>query len=133
MIVNVLWPFVPAALAIRYARPDLNLVIFILSYIAMVPSANLVGFAGQEFSRKLPRVFGVLVETTFGSIVEIVLFMVLLTEGEYAVIQAAILGSILATMLLCLGLCFFVGGMRRDEQTFDEAISEVGNGLLLIA
>ncbi|KFY50979.1 hypothetical protein V496_09059 [Pseudogymnoascus sp. VKM F-4515 (FW-2607)] len=133
MYVNVLWPFVPAALAVRYARPDLSLVIFILSYIAMVPSANLVGFAGQEFSRKLPRVLGVLMETTFGSIVEIVLFMVLLTRGEYHVIQAAILGSILATMLLCLGLCFFAGGLRRDEQTFDEAISEVGNGLLLIA
>jgi Ca2+:H+ antiporter len=133
MYVNVLWPFVPAALAVRYARPDLNVVIFILSYIAMVPSANLVGFAGQEFSRKLPRVLGVLMETTFGSIVEIVLFMVLLTQGEYKVIQAAILGSILATMLLCLGLCFFAGGLRRDEQTFDEAISEVGNGLLLIA
>ena len=72
-------------------------------------------------------------ETTFGSIVEIVLFMVLLTKGQYPVIQAAILGSILATMLLCLGLCFFAGGLRRDEQTFDEAISEVGNGLLLIA
>lgn len=133
MFVNILWPFVPAALAVRYARPDLNVVIFILSYIAMVPSANLVGFAGQEFSRKLPRVLGVLMETTFGSIVEIVLFMVLLTQGEYLVIQAAILGSILATMLLCLGLCFFAGGLRRDEQTFDEAISEVGNGLLLIA
>lgn len=133
MFVNVLWPVVPAALAVRYARPDLSLAIFILSYIAMVPSANLVGFAGQEFSRKLPRVLGVLMETTFGSIVEIVLFMVLLTQGEYPVIQAAILGSILATMLLCLGLCFFAGGLRRDEQTFDEAISEVGNGLLLIA
>ncbi|KFY29957.1 hypothetical protein V493_02202 [Pseudogymnoascus sp. VKM F-4281 (FW-2241)] len=133
MWVNVLWPFVPAALAVRYARPDLSVVIFILSYIAMVPSANLVGFAGQEFSQKLPRVLGVLMETTFGSIVEIVLFMVLLTQGEYHVIQAAILGSILATMLLCLGLCFFVGGLRRNEQTFDDAVSEVGNGLLLIA
>lgn len=133
MWVNVLWPFVPAALAVRYARPDLSVVIFILSYIAMVPSANLVGFAGQEFSQKLPRVLGVLMETTFGSIVEIVLFMVLLTRGEYHVIQAAILGSILATMLLCLGLCFFVGGLRRNEQTFDDAVSEVGNGLLLIA
>ncbi|OBT91229.1 hypothetical protein VE02_00290 [Pseudogymnoascus sp. 03VT05] len=120
-------------MAVRYARPDLSLTIFILSYIAMVPSANLVGFAGQEFSRKLPRVLGVLMETTFGSIVEIVLFMVLLTQGEYLVIQAAILGSILATMLLCLGLFFFAGGLRRNKQIFDEAISEVGNGLLLIA
>ena len=49
------------------------------------------------------------------------------------VIQAAILGSILANLLLCLGFCFFVGGMNRDEQEFDEAISEVGSGLLLVA
>lgn len=38
--------------------------IFILSYISMVPCANLVGFAGQEFARKVPHVLGVLIETT---------------------------------------------------------------------
>ena len=58
MIVNVLWPFVPAAIAIHFARPDLHLWNFILNYIAMVPTANLVGFAGQELARKLPKVFG---------------------------------------------------------------------------
>lgn len=50
-----------------------------------------------------------------------------------AVIQAAILGSILANLLLCLGFCFFVGGLNRDEQDFHEAISEVGTGLMLVA
>lgn len=34
------------------------------SYIAMVPCANLVGFAGQELARKVAHVYGVLVETT---------------------------------------------------------------------
>ena len=131
--VNVLWPVVPAALAVRYARPDMHLTIFVLNYIAMVPCANLIGFAGQELARKLPKVFGVLVETTLGSIVEIVLFMVLLVKGQYQVIQAAILGSILATQLLCLGMCFFVGGLKREEQEFDPAVSEVGSGLLLVA
>lgn len=58
MIVNVLWPFVPAAIAIHYARKDLHEWIFALNYIAMVPTANLVGFAGQELARKLPKVFG---------------------------------------------------------------------------
>lgn len=58
MFVNVLWPFVPAAIAIHFARPDLHVWIFALNYIAMVPSANLVGFAGQELARKLPKVFG---------------------------------------------------------------------------
>ncbi|KAI9723425.1 MAG: hypothetical protein M1812_001309 [Candelaria pacifica] len=136
MLVNVLWPFVPAAIAIHFARPNLQVWIFILNYIAMVPSANLLGFAGQELSRKLPSVFGVVLETTLGSVVEIVLFMVLLKTDHgqnIPIIKGAILGSILANLLLCLGMCFFVGGLTRHEQEFDEAISEVGHGLLLVA
>ena len=58
MVVNALWPFVPAAIAIHFARPDLHVYIFALNYIAMVPTANLIGFAGQELARKLPKVFG---------------------------------------------------------------------------
>lgn len=79
---NVLWPFVPAALAVRCelrtitkltqhftdewldATPDRHITIFALSYIAMVPCANLVGFAGQELARKMPHVVGVLTEVT---------------------------------------------------------------------
>lgn len=99
----------------------------------MAPCANLIGFAGQEFARKVPHVFGVLIETTVGSIVEIILFMVLLSKDQFLVIKAAILGSILATMLLCLGLCFFVGGIYHEEQTFSDTISEAGSGLLLTA
>ena len=58
LVVNILWPFVPAAIAIHFARPDLHLWVFILNYVAMVPTANLVGFAGQELARKLPKVLG---------------------------------------------------------------------------
>lgn len=138
--VNLLWPFVPAAFAVKYGTHN-ELWTFILAYVAIVPAANLIGFAGQELSRKLPHVFGVVVETTLGSVVEIVLFMVLITEGKnnnvegnnVPVIRAAILGSILANLLLCLGLCFFAGGLRRQEQTFHEAVSEVGSNLMLVA
>lgn len=137
MLVNILWPFVPAAIAIHFARKDLHIWIFALNYVAIVPSANLLGFAGGELAKKLPKVLGVLLETTLSSVVEIVLFMVLLHNDKggnlIPVIQAAILGSILANLLLCLGLCFFFGGIRRHEQSFHEAVSEVGSGLLLVA
>jgi Ca2+:H+ antiporter len=135
MAVNVLWPVVPAAIAMHFARPDLHLTIFVLNYIAMVPAANTIGFAGQELARKIPKVLGIVMETTLGSIVEIILFMVLIKQGEgkVLVIKAAILGSILANLLLCLGLCFFAGGLRRTEQSFHEAVSEVGSGLMLVA
>ena len=111
---NVLWPFTIAAMVLYFHsgyKPNvdevsnISLWVFILAYIGMVPAANLVGFAGQELARKIPKVAGVILETTFGSVVEIILFMVLIKGGQrnVPVIQAAILGSILANLLLCLG------------------------------
>lgn len=67
------------------------------------------------------------------------MFIVLITRPPQAgidyiqVVQAAILGSVLATMLLCLGLCFVAAGIKREETHFSEAVSEVGSGLLLTA
>lgn len=104
----------------------------------MVPAANLLGFAGQELSRKMPqKALAVVLETSFGSVVEIILFMVLLKksngDSNIPVIQAAILGSILANILLCLGACFIAGGLKNNVQKFHEAVSESGTGLMMVA
>ncbi|KAK2052593.1 hypothetical protein LY76DRAFT_609762 [Colletotrichum caudatum] len=77
----------------------------------------------------MPKVAGILIETTFGSIVEIILFLILISKHDSSssaengdegnlvpVIQAAILGSALTNLLLCLGLCFFFGGIRHPSQ-----------------
>ncbi|PIA94439.1 Vacuolar calcium ion transporter [Cercospora beticola] len=147
--VNLLWPFVIVAIVLNYVT-DAHLWIFATSYLAMIPAANLLGFAGQEFARKMPKVAGILIETTFGSIVEIALFVILIVkhepqdgEGEgngdegnlIPIIQAAILGSILTNLLLCLGLCFVAAGVRKhtQNQKFHSVVSEVGSGLLLVA
>lgn len=86
-------------------RHEHQLWVFITAYLGMIPCANLVGFSGQELARKMPKVAGVILETTFGSVVEIILFVVLisLNDGNIGVIRAAILGSILANVLFCLG------------------------------
>ncbi|ETI25722.1 calcium/proton exchanger [Cladophialophora carrionii CBS 160.54] len=141
--VNILWPFVPAAIALHFVKGDHHLWTFAINYIAMVPSANLLGFAGQELARKMPKVAGILIETTLGSVVEIVLFMVLIAKDDgtgeighgnkIVVIQAAILGSILTNLLLCLGCCFLLGGLVHKEQKFHSVISEAGSGLILVA
>lgn len=55
------------------------------------------------------------------------------TVDYFQVIKAAILGSVLATMLLCLGLCFVAAGFKREETHFSETVSEAGSGLLLTA
>ena len=58
--VNILWPFVPAAIVLFFTRPDLEVAKFSLNYIAMIPTANLIGFAGQQLAQKLPKVLGML-------------------------------------------------------------------------
>jgi Ca2+:H+ antiporter len=137
MLVNILWPFVPAAFALHFASPEFHVSVFALNYVAMVPAANLLGFSGAELAKKLPKTPGILLETMWSSVVEIVLFIVLVSKDRggnlVPVVQAAILGSILANLLLCLGLCFFLGGIGRDEQVFHRVISEVGSGLMLVA
>ena len=94
----------------------------------------------------MPKVAGILIETTFGSIVEIILFTTLIVkhnpaehkgngdEGNFIpIIQAAILGSILTNLLLCLGLCFIAGGLHGQVQKFHDVVSETGTGLLSVA
>ena len=54
-------------------------------------------------------------------------------KSGFVVVKAAILGSILANLLLALGLCFIAGGIRHSEQVFHEVVTEVGSGLLLVA
>lgn len=145
--VNILWLIVPIAFIMHFAAPKHPLVVFILAYIAMIPVANLLGFAGQEYARKMPKVSGILIETAFGSIVEIILFITLIAKHKTGhgggssehgnlipVIQAAILGSILTNLLLCLGACFLVGGWdKRHAQKFHASISEAGTGMLCVA
>ncbi|KAK7705385.1 hypothetical protein SLS57_010147 [Botryosphaeria dothidea] len=141
---NLLWVVVPAAIIIGFAKrhdesSSWHLAIFILNYIAMVPAANLIGFGGEQIVRKIYNVVGLIIETTLGSIVEIVVFAILITRSATStfdpiqIIQAAILGSVLANLLFCVGLCFFIGGMKREEQRFHAAIGEVGSGLILVA
>lgn len=71
--------------------------------------------------------------------VEIILFLVLViravnNEEFIQVLQAAILGSIMTNLLLCLGFCFLVGGIKnKAEQKFHGVISETGSGILLVA
>ncbi|PWW77895.1 hypothetical protein C7212DRAFT_350842 [Tuber magnatum] len=130
---NVLLPFVPVGLVLHWLKPDLHLWIFLTNYLAMIPMGNLLAFSSAQFSRRLPRVLGVIIQLTVASAVEVILCLVLLFKNEFQVIQAALLGSMLANLLLCTGLCFIVGGIRTKAQEFSETVAETGGGLLLVS
>lgn len=47
---------------------------------------------------------------------ELIIFIIALAKNEIQIVQASILGSILANLLLILGMAFFLGGLRFQEQ-----------------
>ncbi|KAL7274651.1 hypothetical protein RUND412_002433 [Rhizina undulata] len=81
------------------------------------------------------QVISIVTETMLGATVEIILYMLTLFKfkDQYQVIQAALLGSILANLLLCTRLCFIIGGIRSRDQEFNETVVETSGRLLLLS
>lgn len=48
-------------------------------------------------------------------------------------VQASMLGSILSNILLVLGCCFFVGGLRFREQSFNSTVASTMSSLMAVA
>jgi Ca2+:H+ antiporter len=53
--------------------------------------------------------------------VEFVVSIIALIQGQVAVTQAALLGSMLSSLLLSVGLCFFFAGLNHKELAYGSA------------
>ena len=56
-----------------------------------------------------------------------------LKNGEIRIVQSSMLGSILSNILLVLGCCFFAGGLRYHEQTFNETVASTMSSLMAVS
>lgn len=59
--------------------------------------------------------------------------IIALKDHEIRVVQASMLGSILSNILLVLGCCFFVGGLRYHEQSFNSTVASTMSSLMAVA
>lgn len=59
--------------------------------------------------------------------------IIALKDHQIRVVQASMLGSILSNILLVLGCCFFVGGLRYHEQTFNSTVASTMSSLMAVA
>jgi Ca2+:H+ antiporter len=74
-----------------------------------------------------------LIHILFISAVELIVSIIALVQGLITVVQASMLGSILSNLLLVLGMCFFFGGLKRQEQVFNVTAAQTSASLLFIA
>jgi Ca2+:H+ antiporter len=59
--------------------------------------------------------------------------IVALKDNQIRVVQASMLGSILSNILLVLGCCFLVGGIRYPEQEFNTTVASTMSSLMAVA
>ncbi|KAI1641336.1 Sodium/calcium exchanger protein-domain-containing protein [Biscogniauxia mediterranea] len=130
--INVFLIFVPVGIVIANI-PGMNPgAIFGINAIAIIPLAALLSHATESVARKLGDTVGALLNVTFGNAVELIIFIALV-KGEIRIVQASLLGSILANLLLILGMAFFLGGLRFREQIYNSTVTQMSACLLSLS
>ncbi|KAJ5469307.1 hypothetical protein N7539_008925 [Penicillium diatomitis] len=130
--VNVLLIFVPAGIAAEAAKLN-PAVIFALNAVAIIPLAGLLSHATESVASRLGDTMGALINVSFGNAVELIIFIIALVKNEIRIVQASLLGSILANLLLILGMAFLLGGLRFQEQIYNSTVTQMSACLLSLS
>ena len=128
----LLVPFIPIAIVLELVGGSAAAVFF-TSALGIVPTAALMGLATEELAARSGPGIGGLLNVTFGNFPELIIALFALGEGLHEVVKASIIGSILGNILLVLGAAMFVGGLKRDRQTFNRTAAMAQSGMLLLA
>ncbi|MCV7365425.1 calcium/proton exchanger [Mycolicibacterium neworleansense] len=98
-----------------------HLVGFVVSALAVTVLASVVGLAVDQLGDRFgPGATGVL-QSALGNLPELFICIFALKAGLVDVVRAALIGSILANLLLVLGLAFLVGGLKHGPQKLGSA------------
>jgi Ca2+:H+ antiporter len=110
-----------------------TVVVFVTSALAIVPLAGLIGRATEQLAVRLGPRLGGLLNATLGNITELIVAVLLINAGNFAIVKASLIGSILGNLLLVLGVAFVVGGLRHKEQQFSSRAAGVHSASMLLA
>jgi Ca2+:H+ antiporter len=119
------WGLTTAALLVtvaagitHYAKLGGDVTPFVIAAIALALLAALVGRSVDALGDRLGSGATGVVQSALGNLPELFVVLFALQKKLYGVATATIVGSILANVLLVLGLAFFFGGIKHGRQKF---------------
>ena len=130
--IYVLLIFAPIAAGLEFAHAD-HLVLFVVSAIALIPLAKLIGDSTEHLATYYGPTAGSLLNVTFGNAAEIIIAVVAISAGLLDLVKASITGAIIGNILLILGLSVIAGGFRYKEQTFSRENISIQSSMLFLA
>jgi Ca2+:H+ antiporter len=123
--------FVAVAAFAHYALGDVTT--FVIAAVALAALARLVGSATEQLGSRLGSGGAGVVQSALGNLPEVFVALFALNKGLVTVVQAALVGSILANSVLVLGIAFVVGGLRNGTQRFSSDRARMISTLSLLA
>jgi Ca2+:H+ antiporter len=108
-------------------------VVFLTAVLAILPLAVWLSTATEEISIALGPNLGALLNALFGNATELIIALTALRAGLVGIVKASITGTVMANLLLALGLSMLVGGIGRKEQTFQPVVARVNGSAMTLA
>eukprot|EP01127_Copromyxa_protea_P019376 TRINITY_DN6264_c0_g2_i2.p1 TRINITY_DN6264_c0_g2~~TRINITY_DN6264_c0_g2_i2.p1 ORF type:complete len:666 (+),score=150.88 TRINITY_DN6264_c0_g2_i2:1-1998(+) len=107
---------------------------FVVDLLCIVPITFYIGNAVSSIAAQTTYMLGALLNVTFGSLVNVIIFAFAMKEGGLnEVIVYAISGTILLDLLLLPGLSMIAGGIKYQQQNFNPVAAGVGSIYLFIS
>jgi Ca2+:H+ antiporter len=132
-IVYGLLALVPIAVVLELTGWGGDQTLFVVSALALVPLAAVLGRATEETAIYTGPKIGALLNATLGNAAELIITIVALREGLVTVVKASIAGSIIGNILVVLGLSLFLGGLKNGTQRFDPKTAGTNATMMTLA
>lgn len=125
--------FLPVTLMLERAGSASAPVIFACAGLAIVPVAALIVRSTEHLAAHTGDAIGGLLNATFGNTPELIISLVAIRAGYVDMVRAAIVGGILANLLLALGGAFLLGGARHHDQKYNPVAARMNGTMMLLA
>ncbi|WP_028927409.1 calcium:proton antiporter [Pseudonocardia acaciae] len=103
---------VPASLAAAALGMG-DVAVFLLSVLALIPLAWVIGEATEQVGEYTGPAIAGLLNASFGNAPELIIALFAVDSGLFEVVRGSLSGSVISNLLLVLGFALFVGGRGR--------------------
>lgn len=128
-----LFAFVCGFLAPKGSKLDDPMLGTFVSLFGAIPCAYLIGICVDDLSHQLGLVLGAILNSTFLTIVELILYYFSLRQNLADVVRSAVTGAFLMNLLIIPGFGMLAAGLKWNEVVLNKKSQSISGTFLLIA
>jgi Ca2+:H+ antiporter len=133
---RILWgslALAPVTIFLHYAFHPGGVLEFVLSALALIPLAWLIGEATEQAAHHTGPGIGGFLNATFGNAPELIIALIAVNEAKWEVVRGSLTGSVIGNLLLVLGFSLVFGGRGQlDRESSIVSLVLIGFAVLVL-